>query len=161
MIRSSALQRCEMAINLFSNKAIMLFLFFLFLFLFMTVPGCNVAWKAQNDFCFLVIANYSANENGMKEYCRKNGGKLQYATNKNTFRLLEQFLYTIQSENNPSQCIVTGPANTSSFSTLPLIQQYISDPKTHICAVRSSSQWKLKGCKANSCNHLCIAPRGE
>lgn len=129
----------------------------------MTVPGCDVAWKAQNDFCFLVTANYSSTENGIKEYCRKNGGELLYAANKSTFRLLEQFLYTIQSssESNPSQCIVTGPANTSSLSTLPLIEQSVSDTITDICAVRSSRQWKLKGCNANSCDHLCMAPRGE
>lgn len=86
-----------------------------------------------------------------------------HATNKSTFRLLEQFLYTIQasSENVSTQCIVTGPANTSSFSTLPLDKQSVSDSTTHICAIRSSNQWKLQGCSVNSCDELCIAPRGE
>lgn len=127
------------------------------------VPGCNAAWKAQNDFCFLVTSKYSSAENEMKNYCQESGGQLMHATNKSTFRLLEQFLYAIQSssDSTSTQCIVTGPANASSFSTLPLVQQSVSNSTTNICAIRSSNQWKLQGCNVNSCDDLCIAPRGE
>ncbi|XP_078370637.1 uncharacterized protein LOC144654377 [Oculina patagonica] len=125
------------------------------------VPGCKVAWKAQNDFCFLVTSNHSLTENDMKNYCQENGGQQMHATNKSSFRLLEQFLYTIQlsSESNSPQCVVAGPSNTSSFSSLPLIQP-VSNSTTHICAIRESNQWKLQGCNVNSmCDHLCIGPR--
>ena len=127
------------------------------------VPGCSAAWKAQNDFCFLVTSKDSSTPNEMKNYCQDSGGQLMHATNKSTFRLLEQFLYTIQSssESASTQCIVTGPANTSSFSTLPLVKQSVSNSTTHICAIRSSNQWKLQGCSIHSCDDLCIAPRGE
>lgn len=123
-----------------------------------------MVWKAQDNFCFLVSANYSSTENKMKEYCQKNEGDLYYATNKSAFRLLEQFLYTIVSSANggkSSQCIVVGLLNASSFSKLPLKQQNKSNSMTHICATRLPSQWKLQGCLVNSCDHLCIAPRGE
>ncbi|XP_058952290.2 uncharacterized protein [Pocillopora verrucosa] len=126
------------------------------------VPGCNMVWKAQDNFCFLVSVNYSSTENKMKEYCQKNEGDLYYATNKSAFRLLEQFLYTIVSSANggkSSQCIVVGLLNASSFSKLPLTQQNKSNSMTHICATRLPSQWKLQGCLVNSCDHLCIAPR--
>ena len=100
----------------------------------------------------------------MKHYCQEKGGELLYATNKVTFRLLEKFLYTIQLslDNNSTPCVVTGPANASSFSTLPLSQNSASNITTHICAIRESNQWKLKGCNMkNICDRLCIAPRGE
>ena len=134
------------------------------LFSCFVVPGCKVSWEAHNDVCFLVTSNYSLTENGMKNYCQEKGGKLLYATNKITFRLFEHFLYTIQLglELNSSQCVVAGPANTSPFSTLPFIQQSVSNSTTHICAVRESNQWKLQGCNDNSmCKRLCVAPRGE
>ena len=126
-------------------------------------PGCKTAWKAQNDFCFMMTSKHSSNWNEMKNYCQESGGQLMHATNKSTFRLLEQFLYTIQlsSENSSTQCIVTGPANTSSFSTLPLVKQSVSNSATHVCAIRSSSQWKLQGCSVKSCDEVCVAPRGE
>lgn len=133
-------------------------------FICFAVPGCNVAWKAQNDFCFLVTLNHSLTESGVKNYCQENGGRLKHATNKSSFRLLEQFLYTIQlsSRTNSPQCLFTGPANASSFSALPLIQQSVSNSTTHTCAIRESNQWKLQGCHVNSmCDRLCIAPRGE
>lgn len=136
----------------------------IFCALFFIVPGCNMVWKAQDNFCFLVSANYSSTENKLKEYCQKNEGDLYYATNKSAFRLLEQFLYTIVSNANggkSSQCIVVGLLNASSFSNLPLTQQNKSNSMTHICATRLPSQWKLQGCLVNSCDHLCIAPRGE
>lgn len=123
-----------------------------------------MVWKAQDNFCFLVSANYSSTENKVKEYCQKNEGDLYYATNKSAFRLLEQFLYTIVSNANggkSSQCIVVGLLNVSSFSNLPLTQHNKSNSMTHICATRLPSQWKLQGCLVNSCDHLCIAPRGE
>jgi len=125
------------------------------------VPGCNAAWKAQNDFCFIVISKHSSTWNETKNYCQESGGQLMHATDKSTSRLLEQFLYTIQlnSESSSTQCIVTGPANTSSFSTLPLDKQSVSNSTTHICAIRSSNQWKLQGCSVNNCDELCIAPR--
>ena len=118
---------------------------------------------AQNDFCFIVISKHSSTWNEMKNYCQESGGQLMHATDKSTSRLLEQFLYTIQlnSESSSTQCIVTGPANTSSFSTLPLDKQSVSNSTTHICAIRSSNQWKLQGCSVNNCDELCIAPRGE
>ena len=86
-----------------------------------------------------------------------------HATGKSTFRLLEQFLYTIQTSSDSSlpQCIVAGPANTSSLSTLPLDKQSVSNGTTHICAIRLSGQWKLQGCSVNGCDELCIAPRGK
>ena len=127
------------------------------------VPGCQAAWKAQNNFCFILTSKSSSNWSAMKNHCQDSGGELMRATNKSTFRLLEQFLYTIQlnSESPFSQCIVTGPVNTSSFSTLPLVKESVSNSTTHICAIRSSNQWKLQGCSVNSCDELCIAPRGE
>lgn len=118
------------------------------------VPGCNAAWKAQNDFCFIVTSKHSST-------CQEGGGQLMHATDKSTFRLLEKFLYTIQAslDSSSTQCIVAGPANTSSFSALPLDKQSVSNGTTHICAIRSLNQWKLQGCSVNSCDELCIAPR--
>ena len=120
------------------------------------VPGCNAAWKAQNDLCFIVTSKHSST-------CQEGGGQLMHATDKSTFRLLEKFLYTIQAslDSSSTQCIVAGPANTSSFSALPLDKQSVSNGTTHICAIRSLNQWKLQGCSVNSCDELCIAPRGE
>ena len=127
------------------------------------VPGCHAAWKAQYNLCFILTSKSSSNWNAMKTQCQDSGGELMRAANKSTFRLLEQFLYTIQlnSESPLSQCLVTGPVNTSSFSTLPLVKESVSNSTTHICAIRSSNQWKLQGCSVNSCDELCIAPRGE
>ena len=130
---------------------------------FFVVLGCNAAWKAQNDFCFTVTSKHSSAGNEMKNYCQESGEQLMHATDKSTFRLLEQFLYTIQTSSDSSltQCIVAGSANTSSLSTLPLDKQSVSNGTTHICAIRSSDQWKLQGCSVNGCDELCIAPRGE
>ncbi|KAJ7327712.1 hypothetical protein OS493_026590 [Desmophyllum pertusum] len=120
--------------------------------------------EGSERLCFLVTANHSSTEKGIERYCRENEGELLHATNKSAFRLLEQFLYTIQSSaghgNSPSPCVVTGHANASSYSTLPLIQQSAaSNSTTHTCAIRASNQWNLQGCDVNNCDRLCIAPR--
>ena len=87
-----------------------------------------------------------------------------HVMNKSSIRLVEQFLSRMQlnSETNSSRCVVIGPTNTSSYSSLPLTQgPAVPSSATHTCAVRKSDQWKLELCNASDCDHLCIASRGN
>ena len=127
------------------------------------VPGCKKTWKAQSDFCFRVITNESLTKNEMKHYCRENG-EVMRAVNKNSVRLVEQFLLMTQlnSETNSSQCLVIGHKNTSSYSTLPgsFALGPVSSIVTHTCAIREKDKWTMQLCNHSNCDDLCIAPRG-
>jgi len=83
--------------------------------------------------------------------------------NKRSFHLAEQFLYTMQlnAETNSSRRVVLGPANASSFATLPVSHSSVCSVATHTCAYSDSSQLKVEPCDANNYDYLCMTFRGN
>ena len=138
--------------------------FYFFFFVNHIVPGCKEKWKAHNNFCFSVLTNDTLSTNEMKDFCLENKGELVYAMNKSSFHLAEQFLYTLQlnEETNSSRRVVLGPANASSLATLPVSNSSVSGSvATHTCAYSDSSQLKVETCNANNCDYLCMGLRGN
>ena len=127
------------------------------------VPGCKEKWKAHNNFCFSVLTNDTLTTSEMKDVCIENKGELVYAMNKRSFHLAEQFLYTMQlnAETNSSRRVVLGPANASSFATLPVTHSSVYSVATHTCAYRDSSLLKVEPCDANNYDYLCMTLRGN
>ena len=56
---------------------------------------------------------------------------------------------------------VLGPANASSFATLPVSHSSVYSVATHTCAYRDSSQLKVEPCDANNYDYLCMTLRGN
>lgn len=127
------------------------------------VPGCKEKWKAHNNFCFSVLTNDTLTTSEMKDVCIENKGELVYAMNKRSFHLAERFLYTMQlnAETNSSHRVVLGPANASSFATLPVSHSSVYSVATHTCAYSDSSQLKVEPCDANNYGYLCMTLRGN
>ena len=153
---SAILTRCQWWVN-WSN------VFYFFFFVTHLVPGCKEKWKAHNNFCFSVLTNDTLTTSEMKDVCIENKGELVYAMNKRSFHLAEQFLYTMQlnAETNSSRRVVLGPANASSFATLPVSHSSVYSVATHTCAYRDSSQLKVEPCDANNYDYLCVTLRGN
>ena len=110
-----------------------------------------------------MLTNDTLTTSEMKDVCIENKGELVYAMNKRSFHLAERFLYTMQlnAETNSSHRVVLGPANASSFATLPVSHSSVYSVATHTCAYSDSSQLKVEPCDANNYGYLCMTLRGN
>ena len=110
-----------------------------------------------------MLTNDTLTTSEMKDVCIENKGELVYAMNKRSFHLAEQFLYTMQlnAETNSSRRVVLGPANSSSFATLPVSHSSVYSVATHTCAYSDYSHLKVEPCDANNYDYLCMTLRGN